>query len=126
MEVDYDKLMWEIAHATGIFDERMKPILKRHFEQFEKDVIAKLQSELDEVMYNTPLAEYGIHTGFTPMCPGIADKATMEPIFKPAGQSLLKALRAGAENPVVTRSDMCPVCANSASYCSYCMRGIEE
>jgi hypothetical protein len=122
LEPDYLKLMWEIAHATGIFDERIKPILKRHFEQFEKDVIAKLQSELDEVMYNTPLAEYGIHTGLTPMCPGIADKN--QSVFKPAGQSLLEALKAGAENPGVNLNAPCPVCTDLSSYCSYCARGM--
>jgi hypothetical protein len=120
--------MQELFLAAGSpsdwYSDDMLPVLEKHFTQFEKDVIAKLQSELDEVMYNTPLAEYGVHTGFTPICPGIADKATKVATFKPAGQSLLEALRAGAENPVVS-GDVCPVCANGTDICSYCARNFE-
>ncbi len=102
MIIDYDKLIESIYLAiyftTGEYEdysERILPVLKRHFEQFEKDVADK------------------------------ADKATKVATFKPAGQSLLEALKAGAENPVV-KGDVCPVCANGTDICSYCARNFEE
>jgi hypothetical protein len=106
------------------YSTRIMPVLKRHFEQFEKDIIANLQKELDEAMWGTTPEYRAAHTGFTPICPGIADKATKVATFKPAGQSLLEALRAGAENPVVS-GDVCPVCANGTDICSYCARNFE-
>jgi hypothetical protein len=163
LEPNYDKLISEIWDemdypCDGEISDLLPilPVLKRYFEQFEKDVRVdevrrifwcpplhppksaedladdeRLYQEelakaaLDEVMYNTPLAEYGVHTGFTPICPGIADKATKVATFIPAlPGSLLEALRAGAKNPVVS-GDVCPVCANGTDICSYCARNFE-
>ncbi len=44
MEPDYDKLLEEVDDAIGINDSRMLPVLKRHFEQFEKDILANVKS----------------------------------------------------------------------------------
>jgi hypothetical protein len=175
LKVDYDKLMDDICDGIYYtkegedYSERILPVLKRHFEQFEKDVREDFIKDLGALLAvheGFPGAievepglwvDKTITSVFTPTCPGIADKSTMKyldeklhdqlwnddafwaaydrdfpnsasakDLFKPQGQSLLEALKAGAENPVVKGDEVCPVCANQTEMCSYCLKNFEE
>lgn len=123
MEPDYSKILLELEFAK--YCEEFE-ILKRHFEQFEKDI--RMQCALDE-MQNIHADEYGPPNRFdcptvlTPTCPGIADKAT---VSAPPG-SLLEAIRNGAKNPIVSNSNVeCHQCNEAGQFCNYCIRNLEE
>lgn len=118
MEPDYEQILQELFNENPSSDwcsDGWVEILKRHFEQFKKDLVAQILKNMYlEEIPNLFINEHCI----PPTCPGIADKAT----FKPAGRSVLEALHEGAKNPVVHGNEVCPVCSNQTEICSYCER----